>query len=127
MNKEKYLRRIGITKTGFPANLENLKFLQKQHLVHIPFENLDIHWKRLILLDVAGFYKKIVGEKRGGFCYELNGLFYELLKELGCDEALNLDGGGSSCLLVNGKPTIKVSDKEGQRPVPAVFLVKTKL
>ncbi len=51
----------------------------------------------------------------------------ELLKELGCDEALNLDGGGSSCLLVNGKPTIRVSDKEGQRPVPAVFLVKTKL
>lgn len=49
-----------------------------------------------------------------------------ILKELGCQEALNLDGGGSSCLLVNGKETIKVSDKEGQRPVPAVFLIKAK-
>jgi exopolysaccharide biosynthesis protein len=47
----------------------------------------------------------------------------EILKSLGCWEALNLDGGGSSCLLVNGKETIKVSDKTGQRPVPAVFLI----
>lgn len=49
-----------------------------------------------------------------------------LLKEIGCVEALNLDGGGSSCMLVNGKPTIQVSDKEGQRPVPAVFLIKSR-
>jgi len=48
----------------------------------------------------------------------------QLLKDLGCLEALNLDGGGSSCMLVNGTPTIQVSDKEGQRPVPAVFLIK---
>jgi exopolysaccharide biosynthesis protein len=48
----------------------------------------------------------------------------QLLKDLGCVEALNLDGGGSSCLLINGKETIKPSDKEGQRPVPAVFLIK---
>jgi len=37
---------------------------------------------------------------------------------------LNLDGGGSSCMLVNGKETIKPSDKEGQRAVPAVFIIK---
>ena len=48
----------------------------------------------------------------------------QLFKELGCVEAINLDGGGSSCLLVNGKETIKVSDKEGQRAVPAVFLIQ---
>ena len=48
----------------------------------------------------------------------------KLLKEIGCVEALNLDGGGSSCLLINGKPTITPSDKEGQRPVPAVWMVK---
>jgi hypothetical protein len=48
----------------------------------------------------------------------------QLFKDIGCEEALNLDGGGSSCLLVNGKETIKPSDKEGQRPVPAVFIVK---
>jgi hypothetical protein len=48
------------------------------------------------------------------------------LKELGCYEALNLDGGGSSCLLINGKETITPCDKTGQRPVPAVFMVKNR-
>ena len=51
----------------------------------------------------------------------------QIFKELGCVEAINLDGGGSSCLLINGKETIKVSDKEGQRGVPAVFIIKRKL
>jgi hypothetical protein len=47
----------------------------------------------------------------------------DMLVELGCVEALNLDGGGSSCMLINGKETIKPSDKEGQRPVPGVFII----
>jgi exopolysaccharide biosynthesis protein len=46
----------------------------------------------------------------------------QILKDLGCVEALNLDGGGSSCLLVNGKETIRPSDKT-QRPLPAVFII----
>ncbi|MEY4332968.1 MAG: hypothetical protein RLZZ196_1706 [Bacteroidota bacterium] len=49
-----------------------------------------------------------------------------LLKEIGCEGAINLDGGGSSCMLVNGKETIKPSDPTGQRPVPAVFYVAVK-
>lgn len=48
----------------------------------------------------------------------------KILFDLKCFEALNLDGGGSSCMLINGKPTIKPSDKEGERPVPAVFLIR---
>lgn len=48
----------------------------------------------------------------------------QMLRDLGCLEALNLDGGGSSCMLVNGKETIKVSDSGGQRPVPAVFIIR---
>ncbi len=50
----------------------------------------------------------------------------QIFKDLGCWEALNLDGGGSSCMLVNGKETIKISDAAGQRPVPAVFIIKQK-
>jgi exopolysaccharide biosynthesis protein len=50
----------------------------------------------------------------------------QLFKDLGCIEALNLDGGGSSCMLVNGKETIRVSDADGQRPVPAVFVIKSR-
>ena len=50
----------------------------------------------------------------------------KIMQQLGCVEALNLDGGGSSCMLVNGKETITPSEKNGQRAVPAVFLIKTK-
>ena len=49
-----------------------------------------------------------------------------ILANLGCVEALNLDGGGSSCMLVNGRETIKPSDKAGQREVPGVFVIKRK-
>ena len=49
-----------------------------------------------------------------------------ILLDLGCYEALNLDGGGSSCMLVNGKETIHPSDKTGERPVPSVFLIKAR-
>ena len=50
----------------------------------------------------------------------------KLLMDLGCIEALNLDGGGSSCMLVNGKETIKPSDKGVERAVPAVFIINKK-
>ena len=86
MNTKEYFRRIGIEETretSLPATFESLKLLQKQHLLNIPFENLDIHWRRPIILDAEKFYRKIVEEKRGGFCYELNGLFCNLLREIG--------------------------------------------
>jgi hypothetical protein len=47
-----------------------------------------------------------------------------ILKNLGCLKALNLDGGGSSCMLINGKETIQPSDRGGQRPMPAVFMIR---
>lgn len=48
----------------------------------------------------------------------------QILIDLGCVEALNLDGGGSSCLLVNGKETITPSDNKKQRATPAVFIIQ---
>jgi exopolysaccharide biosynthesis protein len=75
---------------------------------------------KLILLVIQGRFDKIA---EGATLTQEAKIF----KDLGCVEALNLDGGGSSCLLVNGKETIKPSDKAGeQRPVPAVFMVKVK-
>lgn len=49
-----------------------------------------------------------------------------LMQQLGCLEALNLDGGGSSCMLVNGRETIVPSSKGEQRAVPTVFIIKQK-
>ena len=73
---------------------------------------------KLIILEVEGRNKNA-----GGATLTQEA---QIFKDLGCQEALNLDGGGSSCMLVNGKETIKVSDATGQRPVPAVFIIKQK-
>lgn len=77
-----YLNRINYTGPLTPS-LSTLSALQKAHLYAVPFENLDIHLRRPIVLNPAQIAHKIVEEKRGGFCYELNGLYYELLKHLG--------------------------------------------
>jgi hypothetical protein len=74
---------------------------------------------RLIILVVQG---RTPGVAEGASLPQLAQIF----KDFGCWEALNLDGGGSSCLLVNGKETIKPSDATGQRPVPAVFMIRNK-
>ncbi len=74
---------------------------------------------KLIILVVQGRYP---GISEGATLIEEAQIF----KDLGCWEALNLDGGGSSCLLINGKNTIQPSSNGVQRPVPAVFLVKEK-
>lgn len=73
---------------------------------------------KLIVLVVEG---RNAGIAEGATLVQLA----QILKELGCVEALNLDGGGSSCMLVNGKETIRPSDKK-QRTVPAVFVIKEK-
>jgi len=78
----KYLSRIKYNKK-LSTDLDTLIELQKCHLLNIPFENLDIHNRTPITIDVEKFYNKIVENKRGGFCYELNGLFNELLNVIG--------------------------------------------
>jgi N-hydroxyarylamine O-acetyltransferase len=88
MDRKKYLGRIGLSEKDARPDAAGLKLLQRQHLLRVPFENLDIHWKRPIALEAGAFYQKIVEENRGGFCYELNGLFNELLGELGFESKM---------------------------------------
>lgn len=87
MNSSNYLQRIHYQGSTIPT-LSTLKALQKAHLLAIPFENLDIHYQTPIQLKVEKFYQKIVENGRGGFCYELNGLFHSLLLELGFEAKL---------------------------------------
>jgi N-hydroxyarylamine O-acetyltransferase len=77
-----YLQRISY-EGDIHIDHNTLAALQYHHLVSVPFENLDIHLGNKIKLDLAHLEKKIVRDKRGGFCYELNGLFYALLHQLG--------------------------------------------
>lgn len=82
MNVNDYLHRIGYAGSR-KADIETLRKLMKAHLRHVPFENLSIPIGERIKLDYAWLYEKIVVRNRGGFCYELNGLFSWLLRELG--------------------------------------------
>lgn len=82
MNVDAYLARIGFSGPLEPTQ-ETLDALHLAHLLTVPFENLDIHLPRRITLDRDRIYDKIVNERRGGFCYEVNGLFAALLQELG--------------------------------------------
>ncbi|MEJ2616829.1 MAG: arylamine N-acetyltransferase [Ignavibacteriaceae bacterium] len=81
MQVQSYLNKIGINKIKAPS-LEFLAELQNRHLLSVPFEDLDIPERR-IELDLDKVYEKIIPTKRGGFCYELNGLFHWLLTSLG--------------------------------------------
>jgi len=82
MNLERYFERIGYTGDTTPT-IDTLKAIHQAHLRHVPFENLNIHIPRPIILDETALYEKIVHEQRGGFCFEQNGLFYAVLETLG--------------------------------------------
>jgi N-hydroxyarylamine O-acetyltransferase len=83
MDVEAYLTRIRLGREPLTADVAGLRTLQRSHLLAAPFENLDIHWKRPITMDAARLYDKIVGQRRGGLCYELNVAFNGLLASLG--------------------------------------------
>lgn len=87
MNIDAYLQRLN-HHSPHESHVETLRALHQAHLLTVPFENLDIHLGRPIVLDEAALYDKIVRQRRGGFCYELNGLFAALLRELGFDVKL---------------------------------------
>ncbi len=84
MNIKAYLNRINYHGSLAP-NAETLLELQVAHLLAVPFENLSIHVKEPIVLEDEALFTKIVERRRGGFCYEANGLFAALLRELGFD------------------------------------------
>jgi len=87
MKINKYLKRIKV-KVDPKVDLQTLTLLQKAHLLNIPFENLDIHNNTEIRLDINRIFTKVITNGRGGFCYELNGLFYELLLRIGFEAKL---------------------------------------
>jgi len=82
MNVERYLNRINY-RGPRDVSTETLRELHKSHLLTVPFENLDVHLKRPIILDEEKLVAKILGKRRGGICYELNGAFCSLLCGLG--------------------------------------------
>ena len=82
MDIPRYLERIRYHGSLEPT-LQTLQALHEAHLLAVPFENLDINLGREIVLNEASLWTKIVEHNRGGFCYELNGLFGLVLRALG--------------------------------------------
>jgi len=82
MDSKKYLDRIGFQ--GKPeADYATLSELQYRHFLTVPYENLDILNNIPLSLDADDLYEKVVINKRGGYCFELNALFNILLIEIG--------------------------------------------
>lgn len=80
---DRYLSRIGY-EGGREPTLENIRQLQLQHNRSVPFENLNRHiGKEIVVDDLAILKTKVLDEKRGGYCFELNHLFFHLLRALG--------------------------------------------
>ncbi|BCY12211.1 arylamine N-acetyltransferase [Actinoplanes sp. L3-i22] len=82
MDVTAYLDRIGLPRPATPDD-DSLRALSWAHQAAVPFENLSIHLGEPISLDPADLFDKVVRRRRGGFCYELNGLFALLLADLG--------------------------------------------
>jgi arylamine N-acetyltransferase len=87
LNVPAYLDRIAYTGPLVPT-ADVLRDLHRAHLFTVPFENLDIALGRKIVCDENGFVQKIVEQRRGGFCYELNGAFAALLRAIGFEVTL---------------------------------------
>jgi N-hydroxyarylamine O-acetyltransferase len=87
MNLQQYLDRVHYTGNLEP-NLETLITLHRAHLQTIPYENLEIHFGRKLELNLERIFERLVLERRGGWCYEMNGLFAWVLREIGFDVRL---------------------------------------
>ncbi len=87
MNVGAYLERVNYT-GGLEPTLGTLRDLHRAHLYTIPYENLDIHLGRTLRLAEECFFDKLVTQRRGGWCFEMNGLFAWALRELGFEVTL---------------------------------------
>mgnify|MGYP000851760835 CR=1 FL=1 len=81
-DRDAYLIRIEYQGPATPS-VETLRGLHRAHVMTVPFENLNIHLGRPVSLDPSDLFRKIVVERRGGYCFELNGLFALLLEDIG--------------------------------------------
>lgn len=82
MDLNAYFERIGYSGSPTPT-LETLHALTLAHAIAIPFENLDVLLGRSIMLDEDSLFRKLVVEKRGGYCFEQNGLLLAILRQIG--------------------------------------------
>lgn len=91
MELDAYLHRINYVGTPKP-DLETLAQLQRQHCYSIPYSNLDVQLGRRLSTDIQSSYIKLVEQRLGGWCYEMNGLLGWMLERIGFD-VMRMSGG----------------------------------
>ncbi|RYZ98293.1 MAG: arylamine N-acetyltransferase [Moraxellaceae bacterium] len=79
-----YCKRVGFASEP-RADLSTLQQLMRAQLFSVAFENLDVQAGKIVSLIPEDIVNKIVNHNRGGYCYEVNGLFSMALTELGID------------------------------------------
>jgi N-hydroxyarylamine O-acetyltransferase len=106
----RYLERLGVdpASVGCPASVAAVTSLQSAHVRTVPFETLSVAGDPFdgdsggtaVQLEESALYRKVVADRRGGYCYELNGVFGWLLDELGVERsyvaAVNLHEDGEA-------------------------------
>lgn len=98
---EQYLERLGLQRSTIRVDLGGLTVLQHAHLANVAFENLDIVFCGEVPHDRSAAFDKIVRGRRGGWCFELNGVFAQLLETLGFDVLLL-----GAAVLLDGPSTV---------------------
>ncbi len=87
INYKYYLKQLGFTESeinqSITPDLDTLKRLQLAHLTQYPFQSVTTILDRPVDLEEEAIYDKLVVRRLGGYCYELNGLFLSLLRQLG--------------------------------------------
>ncbi|MFC7978085.1 arylamine N-acetyltransferase [Streptomyces cinereoruber] len=114
---EAYLRRIGAERPD-RADAAALRELHLRHLRTVPFENLSIHLGESVVLDGKALLDKVVGARRGGFCYEINTAFAVLLRGLGYGVELlqaRVVGEGGKLGIPYDHMALRVETAEGER------------
>src|SRR5688572_5787925 len=82
LDLDAYFERIG-HRGPRPATLDTLAAIHALHPAAIPFENLDPFLGRPVRLDLPSLERKLVDERRGGYCFEHNLLLAAVLRRLG--------------------------------------------
>ena len=111
INLATYLKELGTLKELPSRNY--LRKLHRLHLLRYPFENLDAYFHKKITINIRSIFNKIIPTRRGGFCYELNLLFYHLLIHLGYD-----------CQLISARTYHEETDSYGREYDHMAILVK---
>lgn len=84
-----YFKRIGYCGSR-ALTIENLNEIHERHVFSIPFEGINAYTNVPVKLDLESIFNKLILKNRGGYCYEMNGLFYSVLTYLGFDVKLHL-------------------------------------